>query len=70
MDSLVGFVVLIKLSINFPFSSTKNLVKFHRILVFFTPLRSFSVRYLKIGAISSPLTETFAAIGKVTPKFF
>lgn len=39
-------------------------------VVFLTPFRSFSVRYLKIGAMSPPLTETFAAIGNVTPKFF
>ena len=67
IDSEVGFVVLTKVSINSPFSLSKNFSKFQRMVVLFTPFSFLSVKNLKMGAISFPFTETLAAIGKVTP---
>src|SRR6202012_1318722 len=49
-----------------PFSSRGTLVKFHLISQSMTPFLSLWVSQSKIGAMSSPFTDTFEAIGKVT----
>src|ERR1035438_9910994 len=67
----MGVTLLGNTAISLPFSSSRNLVKFHLITGDSTPMAfACAVRYLNKGLILSPTTSTLAAIGKVTPKFF
>jgi hypothetical protein len=50
-----------------PFSSIRNFWKFHVTSASSLPFSLFSVSHLYKGAMSSPFTEIFCIIGKVTP---